>query len=93
MAKEQDEIYKKYKKEHCEICSINEKNIPKCESTARLNHSNMTDEEFVEYWKGCLEVDHEDGNHFNNDPENLITKCSNEHSFKTMENKDYLNRY
>ena len=95
LAKEQDEIYKKYKKEHCEVCLLNEEGIfiPVCEVTARKNHPNMSDDEFAEYWRGCLEVDHEDGNHYNNDPENLITKCSNEHSFKTMENKDYLNRY
>ena len=89
----QDDYYKQFKKEHCEVCPLDEGGIPVCEVTARENHSNMSDEEFKEYWFGCLDVDHEDSDHTNNDPKNLPTKCKNEHQFKTMENKDYLNRY
>jgi len=92
---EQDEIYKLYKNDnpHCEVCEKNEDAIPMCEVTAQQNHLNMSDDEFNEYWFGCMDVDHEDGDHTNNDTENLFTKCKNEHQFKTMMKKDYLNRY
>jgi hypothetical protein len=92
---EQDEIYKLYKNKnpHCEVCEKNEDAIPMCEVTAQQNHLNMSDDEFNEYWFGCMDVDHEDGDHTNNDTENLFTKCKNEHQFKTMMKKDYLNRY
>ena len=92
---EQDEIYKLYKNKnpHCEVCEKNEDEIPMCEVTAKQNHLNMSDGEFNEYWFGCMDVDHEDGDHTNNDTENLFTKCKNEHQFKTMMKKDYLNRY
>ena len=36
-----------------------------------------------------LQVDHKDGNHLNNEPENLQTLCANCHSIKTYINKDY----
>ena len=52
-----------------------------------------SDEEFAKNWFGVLEVDHVDGDHTNNDPSNLKTKCSDEHGYKTQKNKDYLNRY
>jgi hypothetical protein len=44
-------------------------------------------------WPLCLQVHHIDGNHFNNDPKNLITICPNVHSMVTMHNQDYKNRY
>lgn len=36
-----------------------------------------------------LDVDHIDGNHENNDPDNLQTLCANCHRLKTFLNKDY----
>lgn len=36
-----------------------------------------------------LDVDHIDGNHLNNDPENLQTLCANCHRLKTWENEDW----
>jgi hypothetical protein len=44
-------------------------------------------------WPMCLHVHHMDGNHFNNDPENLKTICPNVHALITMYNEDYNNRY
>lgn len=35
-----------------------------------------------------LDVDHIDGNHENNSPENLQTLCANCHRLKTWENRD-----
>ena len=40
-----------------------------------------------------LTVDHYDGDHYNNDPSNLITLCHNCHALKTFKQKDNLNRY
>ena len=40
-----------------------------------------------------MNVDHKDGDRENMNPDNLITLCPNRHSFKTMENKDYLKKY
>jgi 5-methylcytosine-specific restriction endonuclease McrA len=38
-----------------------------------------------------LDIDHRDGNHANNDLENLQVICANCHRLKTIEEKDYLN--
>jgi 5-methylcytosine-specific restriction endonuclease McrA len=35
-------------------------------------------------------VDHIDGNHENNEPDNLVTLCSNCHNIKTIEYGDNL---
>ena len=40
-----------------------------------------------------LTIDHYDGDHYNNDPSNLITSCHNCHALKTFKQKDNLNRY
>lgn len=40
-------------------------------------------------WEGQLEVDHINGIHTDNRPENLQTLCSNCHSYKTYTNKDW----
>ena len=95
VARHQDEIYKLYKLDnpHCEYCPQNEHGIPECEIAARKNHSEDSDEDFAKWWFGDLEVDHKDGNHFNNDPANLQTLCSDEHGYKTQKNKEYLTRY
>lgn len=48
--------------------------------------------DYCEWKDGCdfkiahpcqLEVDHIDGNHHNNDPDNLQTLCANHHALKT----------
>lgn len=39
-----------------------------------------------------LSVDHIDGNHQNNDPENLMTLCLNCHSHKTWVSNDYVKK-
>lgn len=95
LAKEQDDIYKGYKVEnpHCELCPRNEDGIPECEAAARRNHSEDSDEDFTKWLFGVLEVDHKDGNHYNNDKENLQTLCSDEHGYKTQKNEEFLQRY
>jgi 5-methylcytosine-specific restriction endonuclease McrA len=37
-----------------------------------------------------LDVDHIDGNHKNNDPDNLQTLCANCHRLKTQTNNDHM---
>jgi 5-methylcytosine-specific restriction endonuclease McrA len=39
-----------------------------------------------------LDVDHIDGDHDNNDPENLQTLCANCHRLKTQIQKDYRHK-
>ncbi|QHZ60024.1 hypothetical protein PJKIFABJ_00088 [Pseudomonas phage PE09] len=45
---------------------------------------------FVAIHKVQLDVDHIDGNHFNNDPSNLQTLCANCHRLKTFLNGEYM---
>lgn len=45
---------------------------------------------FVAIHRCQLDVDHIDGNHFNNDTSNLQTLCANCHRLKTYINGDYL---
>lgn len=40
-------------------------------------------------WNAMLQVDHIDGNPFNNDPKNLQTLCACCHIFKTHKEEDY----
>jgi 5-methylcytosine-specific restriction endonuclease McrA len=44
---------------------------------------------FVAIHLSQLDVDHIDGNHKNNDPENLQTLCANCHRLKTHTNRDH----
>ena len=50
-------------------------------------------EEYKNAISACIDVDHIDGNHANNDPTNLQYLCKNCHSAKTIINGDNLNRY
>ena len=44
---------------------------------------------FIPKHSSQLEVDHIDGNHNNNDPNNLQTLCANCHRLKTYTNRDW----
>ena len=39
-----------------------------------------------------LDIDHIDGNHSNNEVDNLMTLCSNCHRLKTYVNKDHMKK-
>jgi hypothetical protein len=65
--------YRKYRKDYCE--NVDGRLGHKCTATI--------------VWSGQLQVDHIDGNHDNNDPENLQTLCANCHTLKTNIYRDW----
>ena len=65
--------YRRHRKDFCE--NIDGRLGYVCDSVIRMSAQ--------------LEVDHRDGNHLNNDPNNLQTLCKMCHTFKTYANKDY----
>jgi len=94
----QDDTYKKFKKDHCEACKTHKNGFTNCFHTAwegfqKIMGCKISQDEMKILWPMCLEVHHRDGNHFNNDPANLVTICPNVHRLVTMKNQDYNNRY
>jgi len=73
-----------YKKQHCECCEVIDTNgTTTCERDARVNlekiEGTMTDEKWTDVWFKVLHLHHNDVNHNNYDPANLITACPNMH--------------
>jgi hypothetical protein len=94
----QDDTYKKFKKNHCEVCKTDKNGYTSCFNKAwsgmqHLTSCKISEDEMKMLWPLCLDVHHIDGNHFNNDPANLVTICPNIHRAVTMKNQDYNNRY
>lgn len=94
--------YQRYKKAYCECCEKNSlspnPHHTDCFMSAyagfkRLMNMDLRINEMEVLWPLCLHVHHKDGNHFNNDPANLVTLCPNVHAVVTMHNEDYKNRY
>ena len=48
---------------------------------------------FVPEHPAQMDVDHADGNRYNQKTENLVLLCPNCHRLKTLINKDFLNKY
>ena len=65
--------YRKYRKNYCE--NIDGRLGFTCTATI--------------VWVGMLQVDHKNGNHKDNRPQNLQTLCANCHSYKTNISKDW----
>jgi hypothetical protein len=82
-----------FRKDHCEACKgiCFEQAIKGYVSQYGDDTSTLGD--FIEDWKATLQVDHIDGNRYNNDPSNHATVCPNVHMLKTQRQKDYLNTY
>jgi hypothetical protein len=82
-----------FRKDHCEAC----KGV--CFEQAikgyieQYGDDTFTLGDFIEDWKTTLQVDHIDGNRYNNDPSNHATVCPNIHMLKTQRQKDFLNTY
>lgn len=84
----------KFRKPYCEACEGNacmKATIEYCKKI--YGADNARDTEYLEAWQKTLQVDHKDGNRYNNHPDNIITICPNVHMLKTMRNEDYLNIY
>jgi Type III restriction enzyme, res subunit len=82
-----------FRKDHCEAC----KGV--CFEQAVKGYIEQYGDDiaslgdFIEDWKTTLQVDHIDGNRYNNDPSNHATVCPNVHMLKTQRQKDFLNNY
>jgi hypothetical protein len=90
------------KKDYCQHCTdnkwINNEGIPDCEVLGRKQANDiagrvLSDDDFRQYWKGQLKVDHLNGIRTDNRPENLYTRCGSSDALKTLIQKDYLNTY
>lgn len=73
-----------YKKQHCECCEvIDDIGTTTCERDIRANLEKrkgpMTDEVWNKVWFKVLNLHHDDVNHHNYNPDNLITACPNMH--------------
>jgi hypothetical protein len=81
-----DRIYTYHKKHYCEDCGYNP-----YEDTLRFHLFKFENEEDMKRCQNkMLTVDHIDGDHENNDPENCKTLCHFCHSIKTHINKDWV---
>ncbi len=82
-----------FRKDHCEACKgiCFEQAIKGY--TTQYGDDTVTLGDFIEDWKTTLQVDHIDGNRYNNDPSNHATVCPNVHMLKTQRQKDFLNTY
>jgi hypothetical protein len=90
----QNELNSLFRKSYCEACET-------CVELAVSGYSKLYGRptnlkhfnKYMDAWHKCLNVDHKDGNRYNNHPDNLITVCPNVHMLKTQLQEDYLNNY
>lgn len=82
-----------FRKDHCEACQgvCFEQAVKGYIEQYGDDTSKLGD--FIEDWKTTLQVDHIDGNRYNNDPSNHATVCPNVHMLKTQRQQDFLNQY
>ena len=73
-----DQIYKEYREEnpHCEVCEKNENGIPICEASYISQELSVSLENIL----ACNDVHHKDGDHQNNNWDNLLTVCKVRHN-------------
>ena len=82
-----------FRKDQCEACK------GACLEQAIKGYINqygddiITLGDYIDNWKTTLQVDHIDGNRYNNDPSNHATVCPNVHMLKTQRQKDFLTEY
>ena len=83
-----DRVYTYHKKHVCEECGYDPYN-----DHVRFKIEKFEDEADMKRCQNkLLTVDHIDGNHNNNDPENCQTLCSLCHPIKTHINKDWTSK-
>jgi hypothetical protein len=101
LAHDQIQLHKMFRKDHCEVCAVDTNGYTKCVNLAYEGFmkqygkfSKLDVKTYNDFFKnGVLTVDHINGNHFDNQIENLVTECPNVHNSKTIIHEDYLNRY
>jgi hypothetical protein len=93
LAFDRGQLNQLFRKDHCEACKgvCFEQAIKGYVETYGDDISTLGD--FIENWKSTLQVDHIDGDRYNNNPINHATICPNVHMLKTQRQKDYLNEY
>jgi len=80
------ELYQAYRKPYCECCGFN----PSEDTTWKHYHLKDTHPDlFNRLCRNKLDVNHKDGNHENNHPDNLETLCKNCHSDTTILEEHY----
>jgi hypothetical protein len=93
------ELNSTYKKLKCECCKVVNQDTGEtmCEQLARENIEKMkgpiADMEWNEFWFKVLHLHHKDVNHFNYNPDNLITLCPNMHMIITIFEDHATKRY
>jgi hypothetical protein len=101
LAHDKNQLYKMFRKDQCEVCAVQSNGYTECVNLAYAGFmkqygkfSSLDLSSFNDFFKnGVLAVDHINGNHFDNRPENLVTECPNIHNAKTIIHEDYLNSY
>lgn len=83
-----------FRKDHCEACKDDACLKLAVEGYVKIyGNDDSNFESYIEDWRRTLQVDHKDGNRYNNDSTNHVTVCPNVHMLKSMLQKDYLNNY
>lgn len=87
-----------YRKGQCEVCEVEENGKTSCYNNALKGYRkqygpDITEEEFAAKWAVTLQVDHINGNRYDNSPDNHVTVCPDIHMVKTQINEDYLTQY
>jgi hypothetical protein len=83
-----------FRKDHCEACKDDACLKLAIEGYVKIYGDSDTEfEKYMSEWRRTLQVDHKDGNRYNNNPDNHVTVCPNIHMLKTNIQQDYLNNY
>ena len=83
-----------FRKDHCEACKDDACLKLAIEGYVKIYGDNDTEfEKYMSEWRRTLQVDHKDGNRYNNNPDNHVTVCPNIHMLKSNIQQNYLNNY
>ena len=83
-----------FRKDHCEACKEDSCLTLAIEGYVNIyGNDNRKFQSYIKDWHNTLQVDHKDGNRYNNRPDNHVTVCPNVHMLKTNIQQDYLNNY
>lgn len=78
-------VYSQVRESSCSECGFDPAKLPRV-----AKYKDSDPKMYNSLLRSSLTVDHIDGNHENNEPDNLQTLCSNCHNIKTIENGDNL---